>query len=322
MTNPWGAPGVWTSGRRTYKGNRLVGGVPNSDHLRGEAADFAGVSEAALRKHFGNKVRYLNEGDHIHVAGLKDVPYHGQRGVAGLVNGVDTTAPKGNQMLPNPRRLPGQNDPITAALSRMTPTQGGFDPLAPAPEPYYPQPVAPPQMHNPQQALATQMTMPPEGKPKTFGKGGAGWAILGAIGDALSAYGGQRGVYAPALMDQRQMETQERMHRERMTAEAQERLARASKPIEHTNSAGDLLRIDPQTGHAEVVYLDPNGKPQYQRVENPETGGMDIVNNGSTPRPNENHIRHLLSTGDKQNFDAKFGPGTADYILRTYGGAR
>lgn len=214
IPNGWGNLG-FTSGRRTYRGNKLVGGVGNSDHLRGTAADFTAPLSVLQAQFPGHRI--LNEGDHRHVSGLSDVPYYGNQGIAGLQNGVDTSAPKGQPML-QPRK-PRPN------FAGMSQPMGGMDPLGPM---AMQQPMMPPQMppEQQQQPNFAAMSQPaPSGhdplaaKPGLFGKGGKGWMGLGILGDALSAYGGQRGVFAPFMMEQNQQEAEDNRFQQHLAAQ-------------------------------------------------------------------------------------------------------
>lgn len=80
-----------TSGRRTVRGNKAVGGSANSRHLTGDGVDFVPAQgqtmaqlEQQARRYFGPKVKVINEGDHIHIGYPRGqygkVPLYGRRG--------------------------------------------------------------------------------------------------------------------------------------------------------------------------------------------------------------------------------------------------
>jgi uncharacterized protein YcbK (DUF882 family) len=81
--------GSMTSGRRTIEGNRDVGGVADSDHLTGDAADFAGPDLVALLREVRETLRpdgaFIHNGNHVHAKKKGwGVPYYGKRGTKGL----------------------------------------------------------------------------------------------------------------------------------------------------------------------------------------------------------------------------------------------
>ena len=79
--------GSMTSGRRTVEGNRLVGGVENSRHLDGTAADYSGPDLSALlaeaRKLPGLRKAFIHNKNHVHTEGDWQVPYYGKNGTKG-----------------------------------------------------------------------------------------------------------------------------------------------------------------------------------------------------------------------------------------------
>ena len=83
--------GSMTSGRRTEEGNRLVGGVPGSQHVKGTAADYWGKDLSAVladvRKLPGLKRAFIHNagsGRHVHAEGTGwNTPYFGRRGATG-----------------------------------------------------------------------------------------------------------------------------------------------------------------------------------------------------------------------------------------------
>lgn len=80
--------GAMTSGRRTPRGNKDVGGVPNSAHLTGEAVDYDGPDLNALlqeaRQLPGVRKAFIHRG-HVHTEGNGwQAPYYGRNGTKGL----------------------------------------------------------------------------------------------------------------------------------------------------------------------------------------------------------------------------------------------
>ncbi len=148
-----------------------------------------------------------------------------------------------------PQRRP---NPIAAAL--VPPQQ----PLTDAPMfgGMTPEQIRPDIMPAGQLSPETQL---PAKKPGAFGKGGKGWMILGALGDAMAAYGGQKGQFMPAMLDMQQREAEEGRFRERIAAQSQAALQRMQfaaanpKPTQTDRYAEEVL--DPRTPPARRQLL-------------------------------------------------------------------
>jgi hypothetical protein len=222
----WGNLG-FTSGRRTYLGNRTVGGVPNSDHLTGRAADFTAPA-SVLRSRFGPNVKILDEGDHRHVSGLSDVPYYGNQGIKGLVNGVDTSAPQGKAMLqpkkPPVNPMPGSENPLlamdNAPVSSM-PLDGG------------------------QADMAGLSQMADPGKLKKGGVFGSGLSFGDILANGLVGFAAGMGNSAPLdAMTRAQIQEEDRnLARERLAAQVAMSQAKLREPPQFVQDAAAFARL-------------------------------------------------------------------------------
>lgn len=233
-----------TSGRRTYRGNKLVGGVANSDHLNGTAADFT-ADAATLRRQLGPNIRILDEGDHRHVSGLSDVPYYGSRGTAGLVNGVDTSAPKRTAM-PKPNTI--------GALA-----QRQFD----TPQPSLA--MATPERLDASSTLGSlaggdpQVNMPE--KKGFLGLSKNQWAaILAATADSIRAANGQPSNALGSFMADQRAEEERGFEREKwdamLSAKRQEALAKAAEPPQWLRDAQTFARLPQDQRQIVTSYRD------------------------------------------------------------------
>lgn len=258
--NVFGAPGTLTSGRRTYRGNRLVGGVSNSHHLDGSAGDFTGTTAAALRQYFGANAHIIPEADHLHVQGMPagTFPYYGKQGIAGLVNGVDTTAPQGVAAVA-PKKKPMTLADIAAPnLNADVPVALGGAGALPMPamslgDLANPAPV---KGHNTGKTLGT---------------------IAGILGDALMAYGGLAPQFGPNLARQQEDERNRDFDREQFNERLQ---------LERDKA------LEPPTWLANAMAYDQLPDPQKQVVNNYQNVMNPIV--ADVQNPDGSVVRRIM----------------------------
>ena len=129
-------------------------------------------------------------------------------------------------------------------------------------------------------------------KPKFFGHGGAGWDIIGSIGDALAQYGGGQATYWPTKIKERQAQAD---HQRALAEWAFRSQLERSKP-DYATINNRRVRIDPTTGQADVLYTAPQDFEDYAATLGAEPGTeeydrlvQDYVLRGGGPTATDNY---------------------------------
>lgn len=101
-------------------------------------------------------------------------------------------------------------------------------------------------------------------KPKFFGKGGAGWQILGSLGDAFMSMSGNPGLMAMAqnnmamrragLERQQQLADEDRKHRQAQADWMQQQIWKQAHPDDDFTRYMTAAGIDPASPQAQALY--------------------------------------------------------------------
>lgn len=120
----------------------------------------------------------------------------------------------------------------------------------------------------------------PVQKPKAFDQGGKGWVIAGIIADALAKGFGGEGQFAPTYLHQQEANRQERLYREKVALEREDRLRPKLEQV------GDTIgMVDPRTGAFNPTYQAPAKAPQ------PTNAARMLIEQGIMPGTPEFNAR-------------------------------
>lgn len=175
----------------------------------------------------------------------------------GRTMGFDPLAP-----VPDANMMENPSDPMTGAIP-------GRGPLARAGTRNAPMLNDPAmsfqgmQFEPPSPTLGDLPQLDPNKLPPAGGKGVKTLGMFaGILGDALSAYGGQRGAFAPAMQQQMQNEDERNWARERLAAELDaKRQERMSPRVEQVGNT--IGYLDPSQGQYKPFFTAPSPAEQY-----------------------------------------------------------
>lgn len=110
-------------------------------------------------------------------------------------------------------------------------------------------------------SIANMPSIEPK-KPGLFGHGGAGWQILGYLGDAVAQHYGGQPNFARMQQSDRENEQQMELYRQRVAEQREERMRPRAEQV------GDAIgMLDPATGAFTPTYQAPPKGPEPTSIE-------------------------------------------------------